>query len=69
MPYVTLNSHLNLVNNEGVPGTFYTNIYLPIASGTGGATNVGFTWFLSMHDVELVTPAVPFAVTQSSGPN
>lgn len=59
IPYISLNSHLSLFNGEGGWGTAYVSTYLPIATGTG-SSNVSYTVYGSIHDVELVTPTINF---------
>lgn len=62
IPYIHLQSHLNLATNTGGWGTLHHVVYSPLNVGTGGDTTAPYTVWASLIDVELVTPTQQIAV-------
>jgi hypothetical protein len=56
IPYISPQSHLNLVGGFGNVGTLYASIYSPLAVGTGGSTDFDYTIWVSFKDIEVLTP-------------
>lgn len=63
IPYISPTAFYNKITGQYDWGTVWCYVYSPLATGSGGSTQVTYTAWLSFKDFELEVPIVP----QSSG--
>jgi hypothetical protein len=64
VPYIHLQSHLNIPANTGAWGKVSLTPWIALDTGSGGETTITYTLWASLHDVELVAPTSQTATSQ-----
>lgn len=60
IPYVSPYSHYSLATGHGDVGSYFIYNYSPLRTGGTGGTTCQYTIWMSLKDVELVAPTLPY---------
>lgn len=60
IPYISPYSHYSLTTGHGDVGSYFIYNYSPLATGDSGSTTCQYTIWMSLKDVELVAPTLPY---------